>query len=235
MFYKTQLPGNWFADGTFKVVRELFYQLYTMHALMEQYTVPCLYALLPNKQEATYTRLFCQIFNIRQQLNPTSIMSVFKSATINAAVTVFPNATRKGCFYHLSQCVYRRVQAEGLQQQYQEDNDFALEVCMLPALAFVTAEVIDAFETLQQELSYEANIIEDYFEDTFIGRNCGRRHNCHWQQPRFPISLWNMHERVEANLPRTNNHIEGWQRQRAGGKWPGDKWPGSNGPTSMQW
>ncbi|XP_077866774.1 low-density lipoprotein receptor-related protein 12-like [Saccoglossus kowalevskii] len=80
-------------------------------------------ALLPNKREATYTTLFRQIFE-RQQLNPTSIMSDFESAAINAAGTVFPNATRKECFYNLSQCVYRRVQVEGLQQRYQEDNDF---------------------------------------------------------------------------------------------------------------
>ena len=26
----------------------------------------------------------------------------------------------------------------------------------------------------------------------------------------FPIKLWNVHDRVSANLPRTNNSIEGW-------------------------
>ena len=26
----------------------------------------------------------------------------------------------------------------------------------------------------------------------------------------FPIELWNIHDRVSANLPRSNNSIEGW-------------------------
>jgi hypothetical protein len=46
----------------------------------------------------------------------------------------------------------------------------------------------------------------DYFEDNYIGRTRrGRR-----SQPRSPISLWNQHERVVNDLPRTNNATEGW-------------------------
>ena len=30
------------------------------------------------------------------------------------------------------------------------------------------------------------------------------------KKPQFSLELWNVYERVSANLPRTNNSIEGW-------------------------
>lgn len=47
---------TWFADGTFKVTPEQFYQLYTVHATVNGVVVPMVYGLLPNKSEATYRR-----------------------------------------------------------------------------------------------------------------------------------------------------------------------------------
>ena len=47
-----------------------------------------------------------------------------------------------------------------------------------------------------------------YFEATWIGNvQRGRR-----RLPVFPQELWNVHERVLQDLPRTNNLIEGWHR-----------------------
>ena len=33
-----------------------------------------------------------------------------------------------------------------------------------------------------------------------------------WGRPLFSIELWNVRERVEHILPRTNNSVEGWHR-----------------------
>ena len=40
---------HWFMDGTFLTTPPLYAQLYTIHALVDKQTVPCVYALLPNK------------------------------------------------------------------------------------------------------------------------------------------------------------------------------------------
>jgi hypothetical protein len=45
------------------------------------------------------------------------------------------------------------------------------------------------------------------FEDNFIGRTMTRSRR---KNPRFDISMWNSFERVNQDLPRTNNAIEGW-------------------------
>ena len=104
-----QMSETWFADGTFKVVPQLFFQLYTVHALRNGYLIPCAYGLLPNKQENTYRHFFQQLCNFKQGLNPTSILTDFEQAALNALSAVFPNIQRKGCFYHFSQNIYRKI------------------------------------------------------------------------------------------------------------------------------
>ena len=54
---------HWYADETFKVCPELFYQLYTVHGQRDGSIFPCVFALLPNKTQATYTRFFRELFN----------------------------------------------------------------------------------------------------------------------------------------------------------------------------
>ena len=48
---------------------------------------------------------------------------------------------------------------------------------------------------------------------SFIYRYAGRfRRNVARLLPVFPINLWNMFHRTDAELPRTSNIIEGWHR-----------------------
>ena len=53
------------------------------------------------------------------------------------------------------------------------------------------------------------NVI-DYFEDTYIGRlRPGGPHRA----PLFDLALWDMHDQMIGDLPRTNNAVEGWHRK----------------------
>ena len=52
---------NWAADGTFKVSPDVFAQLYTIHASVMGYAVPCAYALLIEKTEAAYRQMLRQL------------------------------------------------------------------------------------------------------------------------------------------------------------------------------
>ena len=81
------------------------------------------------------------------------------------------------------------------------------------ALAFLPIEdVIPIYEEYVSSRSDE--LIEDlsefllYFEKTWVGiEHHGRR-----RRPLYPIALWNVRDRVERVLPRTNNSVEGWHR-----------------------
>ena len=48
---------------------------------------------------------------------------------------------------------------------------------------------------------------------SFIYLYAGRfRRNAARRPPVFPVNLWNMFHRTDAELPRINNSIEGWHR-----------------------
>ncbi|CAF4347309.1 unnamed protein product, partial [Rotaria magnacalcarata] len=69
--------------------------------------------------------------------------------------------------------------------------------------------VIKAFEFIADAFNDDDDEdFIDYFEKTWIGapkkRGVGRKN------PLFTIDLWNVYDRVSANLPRSNNSIEGW-------------------------
>ena len=198
---------NWFCDGTFSVVPDLFTQLYTIHAEMDGVIFPCIYALLPNKTEAIYDKLFKKLLEIEPLLNPLTIMVDFGKAAINALEENFISVIT-GCFFHLSQNIFRRVQEHGLAVRDQEDNDFAISIKMLASLAFVPEiDVIDCFIIVMQQFPEGAIEIAKYFEKTYIGRvlpDLTRR------TPLFPIRIWNLHTRVNSRLARTNNNVEGW-------------------------
>ena len=59
-----------FMDGTFKIVPELFFQLYSIHAMTPNGVFPCAYALLPNKIRRTYQRLFEKMKELRPNMQP---------------------------------------------------------------------------------------------------------------------------------------------------------------------
>ena len=164
---------NWFGDGTFKVCPQIFFQIYTIHAQINGRILPCIYALLPNKTEETYTRLFREV---EQHVanSPTDILMDFERAALNSVGQVYPNTEFKGCFYHFSSNIWKHIQNLGLQNPYQDDENFALWLRMLSPLVFIPPnDVIHYFELLIDEIrnnfSDEFNDLMDYSEDAYIG------------------------------------------------------------------
>ena len=208
--------SHWFADGTFKVCPELFFQLYTVHAHDNGRIFPCAFALLPNKTQGTYDRFFTEIFRMVQPHGngPDDVLIDFERSAINALLNQNPNLEAKGCFYHLCSSVWKHIQDLGLVVHYLADAQFAILLRMIAATAFLPpADVIQGFDDLCDEIrnlyQAEADDLLEYFEDTYIGRF---RRNAPRRPPLFPIVLWNMYHRTDDELPRTNNSVEGWHR-----------------------
>ena len=137
----------------------------------------------------------------------------FERAALNALEQNFPTAELQGCFFHFGQAIWRQIQALGFQHRYQNEDEFAVIMKQFRVLAFVPAiDVILCYEEVVDSLSDE--LVDDlsdflrYFEKTWIGlEHHGRR-----RRPLFSIELWNVRDRVERALPRTNNSVEGWHR-----------------------
>lgn len=205
---------HWFADGTFKVSPRIFFQLYTVHALLNERVIPCIYALLPNKTLDTYNRLFQALANVLVlEEQPDDFLMDFELAAMNAGVVNFPGVEMKGCFFHFTSNLWKRVQRAGLQERYNNDANLANDLRMLAALAFVPPnDVIGCFEevvlNIRNTHGDDLNEVIAYIENNYIGmaRDGDRR------APTFSIELWNMFHRTFDELPRTNNSIEGWHR-----------------------
>lgn len=105
---------EWFADGTFSTVPRLFGQLYTIHVIQMGAIIPVVYALLPNKTLLSYIRLLRELQNLQPGLHPQYLMTDFELAAIQAFEAVFPGINASGCFFHLTQSIWRKVQNEGL-------------------------------------------------------------------------------------------------------------------------
>ena len=74
----------------------------------------------------------------------------FEKAMMNSITTVFPSMEVKGCFFHFSQNIYRKIQEVGLLQLYNSDANF-LKMRMIASLAFYMPDkVTEAFEVLAE-------------------------------------------------------------------------------------
>ena len=205
--------SHWFGDGTFKVCPSIFFQLYTIHALCDGTTLPCIYCLLPNKTEETYNVMWREVMNFVQH-QPDDILTDFELASINGAAQIIPDIVLKGCFFHLTRNFWKKIQEFGLKERYINEEEFSTTLRMVLAISFVPPDdVIVFFEELSDVIRDRFGIacdeILEYFEDNYIGRF---RRNAQRAHPRFGIDLWNMFHRTADELPRTNNCLEGWHR-----------------------
>ena len=201
---------HWLADGTFKTAPAIFFQIFTIHAQVQESIIPCIYALMPSKCESSYVAVFAKLKELEPMLNPDSVLTDFEIASRNAIKRVFPDTELGGCFFHLGQNIWRKVINEGLREKYVADGNFRTFVKMMTCTAFLPLEeVIDGFEAIKELENYdeELDVIFDFFEDNYLGRPLANNRR---RQPKFPIQSWNAFTRIQANTPRTNNSVEGW-------------------------
>lgn len=80
--------------------------------------VPCIYVLLPCKEASSYELIFKLIKTCaaKQNLcfNPNTFQIDFENAVIKAIHKEFPNSNIKGCYFHYTQAIYRKVKSNSL-------------------------------------------------------------------------------------------------------------------------
>jgi len=204
----------WLADGTFKVVPEIFFQLYTIHFQFNHGVNPAaVYCLTKNKTRATYDRLLDEIVRQIPTAAPSVILTDFESAAMGSFHNRFPTARITGCYFHLSQSVLRKVNEVGLKTAYETQDDVRIYVRCLAALSHVPVnDVPEAFDLLANSMADVEHLDEvvTYFEHTYIrGRRLrGRAEN--YRPATFPPEVWNQFDAAGDGICRTNNICEGW-------------------------
>jgi hypothetical protein len=202
-----------FADGTFKVVPGIFFQLYSIHFVYNSNTHPAgVYCLLPNKTDDTYNRCIHEVQRLVPVANQRRILTDFERAAMNAFGAVYPDASISGCYFHWCQSGIRKVNEVGMKVAYETNEELQTYVRCLPALAFVPVQdVEEAFEILSETAPNVENVDEvtTYFEHTYIRGRRQRGRNA-YGAPTFAIELWNQHAAGADGIARTTNAVEGW-------------------------
>ncbi|XP_048259957.1 uncharacterized protein LOC125384513 [Haliotis rufescens] len=164
---------------------------------------PLVFALLPDRQTTTYTRLFSRLkTEVQQRFNrplaPATVQTDFEKAAIRAVNTEFPNADVKGCFFHYCQAIWRKTQDLGLAVQYKEDpgSEELLDLPSCPCVmsrtpGWMLSRQLHQFRELKTAMTIWSSTIWSSIDD----------------DDRFPIPLLNHHQTAG---PRTNNNLEGF-------------------------
>lgn len=109
------IADRWFLDGNFAMAPKLFEQLYAIRVPLGRSSyVTCAYALMAGKTQSEYEELLRTVVDKARQLgyapNPSVVLTDFEPAVMRAVSDVLgPTVQHQGCFYHLTQCTWRKV------------------------------------------------------------------------------------------------------------------------------
>lgn len=100
-------------DGTFKIVPTIFEQLYTVHGKYYGQVFPLIFCFMENRKKENYVALFRKIKDLCADkclnFNPKFAMVDFEIAAINALNETNKETKIKGCLFHFTQCILRKV------------------------------------------------------------------------------------------------------------------------------
>ena len=202
---------GWYVDGTFKLCHHPFSQLFTVNAFVchddHVKQVPLAFVLMSGRKKSDYIHVLKKLLEIIPAPKVQRVTVNFEWAIWRAFSKVMSNIEVKGCAFHWTQAVWRKVQGLGLQTVYTNDKATNSYVRRLMALPFLPHETILAmFEKLAAEATTPVlQQLVMYIRSTWIESEVWSP--CSWSVFMFSI--------------RTNNDIEGWHHglhRRAAGR-----------------
>ena len=133
-----------------------------------------IYAFLPGKTQGICVDFFQAIVDACERLgfnvNPENIVCDFEKSVINAAKLVLgQHINIHGCFYHLTQASWRKIQSLGLADLYKTNNDIKQFCGKIDGLAFLPVEQVpEGMQHLQQQCPPELKDFLEYFNQTYM-------------------------------------------------------------------
>ena len=113
--------------------------------------------------------------DLKLHLSPHYILTDFEDAAINSFKFHFPSAILKGCFFHFSQCLWRKFAFYGFTVHYSNKQVKSLFKSAIALALLPQDKVKDAFEMIvdvANDINVDHDIdltcFVDYMTDTWI-------------------------------------------------------------------
>lgn len=192
-----------YVDGTFNYCAIFFCQLFTIHVFINDHYVPIFFCLLPNKESATYKKLFilikeeCEKHNIIFYVD--EVVVDFEKAIHKAILDFWPEVKIIGCRFHLCQSWYRKIQKCGLGTEYKnKTSEIGKWLRLIFGLTYLDPNEIGNCFALElfENMPNDSRVIKfsDYLVDNYIA-----------EEAKFPPKIW---AENSANISRTTNACE---------------------------
>lgn len=195
---------TWYVDATFHVVRSPFYQLYTIHVFVRSEDamkqLPVILCIMSRRRKKDYIYILTAIKEmLPSEPRVKRIVMDFEKALWRAADSVFSAVQIKGCAFHFSQALFRKIQELGLQPLYRSDEGTHKLLRKFMALCFIPQQhIVGIFQQLKAAATTAPLLhFAEYIEKTWINSS-----SC------TPTS-WS----VYGQSVRTNNDVEGWHNR----------------------
>lgn len=211
-------------DGTFSSAPNGFAQIFTIHGSVGEQVhrkfLPFAHFLLPDKTEKTYRKSLKMIKNLAKEhkirLDPDMILTDFEKAEIAAAQRVFKESTLKGCYFHFSKNLWKRLQKTGLTKGYNKFLKIQIAFRQTEALAFLPPEdVRKGLAALRGNAPRSMGDFFDYVDKVYVSGTQKVKRNGEIERtcPRYSPDFWSMKSNTENGYPRTSNSIEGFHNK----------------------
>lgn len=201
-------------DGTFYSCPSEFNQLYTIQANIRGKFHPLLFCFMETKEKKSYDILFDFMKKNLTQLKAKIVIFDFEHAAFSSFHAFFPETTISGCFFHLSQIIWRKIQADRNVKLYKEDALFQKHIKMILSMAYVPNKNIEQESENLLDFFLNTNAKEAvlniffWFESNYLKNKMFKIKKLNDEFYNF----WNVSENILHNLPKTTNSIEGWHR-----------------------
>ncbi|XP_076041795.1 uncharacterized protein LOC143025681 [Oratosquilla oratoria] len=216
---------EWVMDVTFSMAPPLFEQVCIIRIPLSTSHISVVSTLLERKNKETYEEMLSVLLRECEHRGifpePEYIMVDFEQAVHQAITTTFDGeVSPRGCFYHLTQATWRKLQSIGLQQYYRENEEFQKFVGMMDGLAFLpVADVKDGLAYLSTIVPDDGLELLEYFDATYVNGSYRRVRSRQGVTrlkrvaPLFPPAMWNVHNATLNDGARTNNACEAWNHK----------------------
>lgn len=181
------MESQWLIDGFWKTPNN-WEQLLILSIVLSKETIlfPFCYILCDSKSEAFYNEVLQNVMSLlKQQISPKFLENLivncdFEQGLINSVQNIIKPKRIIGCFFHFSQCLWRRANELSLRKQDKKLMTMQL-IMSCPFLCFVPKDKIWPLWSQIKENFSKFSFFDEFF--SYFEKNClmlkySQRMNC---------------------------------------------------------